>query len=164
MQKGQILKRVTNLLKPYARGALILTLLTLLGVAAELLPPKLQQYMVDDILSEKAQAQGAGAAVAFADFRTALLVVGLALGFSRVILSAGGRVKGRLGIRIGRGRAGTPLSPVRVGASGSCHNLSRLFLRPPLPNPDGPGGTRKPRTGRIAGGDTRSRQAFDPRL
>ncbi|MFM8931309.1 MAG: ABC transporter ATP-binding protein, partial [Gemmataceae bacterium] len=107
MQKGQILKRVTHLLKPYTRGALLLTLLTLLGVAAELLPPKLQQYMVDDILSEKAQAQGAGAAVAFADFRTALLVVVLALAFSRVMLSAVGWLKGRLATKIGSGLTDT---------------------------------------------------------
>jgi ATP-binding cassette subfamily B protein len=107
MQKGQILKRVTHLLKPYTRGALLLTLLTLLGVAAELLPPKLQQYMVDDILSEKAQAQGGGAAVAFADFRTALLVVVLALAFSRLMLSAVGWMKGRLATKIGSGLTDT---------------------------------------------------------
>ncbi len=107
MQKGQILKRVTHLLKPYTRGALLLSLLTLLGVAAELLPPKLQQYMVDDILSEKAQSSGAGASVAFADFRTALLVVVLALAFSRLMLSAVGWMKGRLATRIGSGLTDT---------------------------------------------------------
>jgi hypothetical protein len=34
-----------------------LCLLTLLGVVAELVPPKLQQYMVDDVLSAQAREQ-----------------------------------------------------------------------------------------------------------
>ncbi|RLS50033.1 MAG: DUF1854 domain-containing protein [Planctomycetota bacterium] len=107
MQKGQILNRVSHLLKSYRRGAILLTLLTLMGVAAELLPPKLQQYMVDDILSEKGQAGTPGEAVAFADFRTALLVVVLALAFSRVLLSAVGWMKGRLATKIGSGLTDT---------------------------------------------------------
>ena len=107
MQKGQILNRVSHLLKSYRRGAILLTLLTLIGVAAELLPPKLQQYMVDDILSEKGQAGTPGEAVAFADFRTALLVVVLALAFSRVLLSAVGWMKGRLATKIGSGLTDT---------------------------------------------------------
>ena len=53
LQKGQILRRVSRLLAPYARGAVVLCLLTLLGVVAELVPPKLQQYMVDEILSAR---------------------------------------------------------------------------------------------------------------
>ena len=90
MQKGQIVRRVSQLLAPYTRGAILLCGLTLLGVMAELAPPKLQQYMVDNILSGQAAATGptgtAGSG-AVPDFKTSLLVVVLALAFSRVVLS-----------------------------------------------------------------------------
>lgn len=42
MQKGRILKRVGELLAPYTRGAILLCVLTFIGVVAELVPPKLQ--------------------------------------------------------------------------------------------------------------------------
>jgi ATP-binding cassette subfamily B protein len=105
LQKGQIVRRVVELLAPYTRGAVLLGLLTLLGVVAELVPPKLQQYMVDDILS----ARPAGGAVGdpLPDFRTALLVVVLALAFSRVLLSIVGVLKGRLATVIGTGITAT---------------------------------------------------------
>jgi ATP-binding cassette subfamily B protein len=99
LQKGQILRRVGGLLAPYARGSVALCLLTFVGVVAELVPPKLQQYMVDDILSAKAvEADGAAP-----DFKTALLVVVLALAFSRVLLAVVGVIKGRLTTAIGSG-------------------------------------------------------------
>ncbi|MFM8635826.1 MAG: hypothetical protein ACKOEX_13635, partial [Planctomycetia bacterium] len=84
MQKGRILSRVSELIAPHARGAWLLVLLTLVGVVAELVPPKLQQYMVDDILSSAGAAEAGGSAP---DFKTALLVVVLALAASRVMLS-----------------------------------------------------------------------------
>jgi ATP-binding cassette, subfamily B, bacterial len=102
VEKGRILRRVGELLRPYARGAAFLCLLTFLGVVAELAPPKLQQYMVDDILSGRA-ADPAAPAAAAPDFRTALLVVVLALAFSRVLLSLVGVLKGRLASAIGSG-------------------------------------------------------------
>jgi len=105
MQKGRILKRVGALLAPYSRGAILLCVLTLLGVVAELIPPKLQQYMVDSILSRPA-ADGAAAAT-LPDFKTALLVVVLALAFSRILLSLVGVLKGRLATAIGTGLTGT---------------------------------------------------------
>jgi ATP-binding cassette subfamily B protein len=98
MQKGRILQRVVELIAPYTRGAVLLGILTLVGVVAELVPPKLQQYMVDDILSGPATAD-AGAPQP--DFKTALLVVVLALAFSRVLLSAVAVLKGRLASTIG---------------------------------------------------------------
>ncbi len=97
LQKGQILRRVTELLRPYSRGALMLTLLTIVGVAAELIPPKLQQYLVDHILSPNAVANPS------AGFGTALLVVVLSLAASRIVLSAVGVWKGRLATIIGTG-------------------------------------------------------------
>ena len=102
LQKGKILRRIGEVLAPHARGAVLLCLLTFVGVVAELVPPKLQQYMVDEILSE--QAAGATAAT---DFRTALLVVVLALALSRVLLSIVGVVKGRLATVIGTGLTAT---------------------------------------------------------
>jgi len=103
MQKGRILQRVGELLAPYGRGAVLLCLLTLLGVAAELIPPKLQQYMVDHVLTRGATAADAAS---LPDFKTALLVVVLALAFSRVLLSAVGMLKGRLATAIGTGLTG----------------------------------------------------------
>ena len=103
MQKGQILRRVGELLRPYTRGAILLCLLTFLGVVAELAPPKLQQYMVDNILSGRTDAT----AIATPDFKTALLVVVLALALSRVLLSVVGILKGRLATDIGTGITAT---------------------------------------------------------
>ncbi|MBM3965324.1 MAG: hypothetical protein FJ308_09695, partial [Planctomycetes bacterium] len=51
VQKGQILRRVHDLLRPYRSGAILLCLLTFVGVVAELIPPKLQQYMIDNVLA-----------------------------------------------------------------------------------------------------------------
>jgi len=99
LQKGRILARVADLVAPHARGALALGLLTVVGVAAELVPPKLQQYLVDDILSGRA-APGGGDQP---DFRTALLVVVLSLAASRVLLSIVAVFKGRLASTIGSG-------------------------------------------------------------
>ncbi len=107
MQKGQILRRVGDLLAPYTKGAILLCGLTLLGVVAELVPPKLQQYMVDEILSAQARDGLADAGSAVPDFRTALLVVVLALAFSRILLSVVGVLKGRLATAIGTGLTAT---------------------------------------------------------
>ncbi|MDA1040978.1 MAG: ABC transporter transmembrane domain-containing protein, partial [Planctomycetota bacterium] len=98
MQKGRILKRVVELIAPYRRSAILMGVLTLIGVVAELVPPKLQQYMVDDILSVPVSVD---AAAPQPDFKTALLVVVLALAFSRVLLSAVAVLKGRLASTIG---------------------------------------------------------------
>jgi ATP-binding cassette subfamily B protein len=99
LQKGRILRRVADLVAPHARSAILLGLLTVVGVAAELVPPKLQQYLVDDILSSRPAADAA----AQPDFRTALLVVVLSLAASRVLLSIVAVFKGRLASTIGSG-------------------------------------------------------------
>ncbi len=98
MQKGRILKRVVELIAPYRRSALLMGILTLVGVVAELVPPKLQQYMVDDILAVPATVDPGAPQP---DFKTALLVVVLALAFSRVLLSVVAVLKGRLASTIG---------------------------------------------------------------
>ncbi|MFM7034719.1 MAG: DUF1854 domain-containing protein [Planctomycetia bacterium] len=104
MQKGRILSRVSELIAPHARGALLLVLLTLVGVVAELVPPKLQQYMVDDILSSAGTAEAGGSTP---DFKTALLIVVLSLAASRVMLSLVAVFKGRLASTIGNSLTAT---------------------------------------------------------
>ncbi len=99
MQRGRILKRLYELIAPYRNGAVVLCLLTIFGVVAELVPPKLQQYMVDHILTRDGQT--ATEVSAATDFRTALLVVVLSLAASRLILSGVAFIKGRISTAIG---------------------------------------------------------------
>ncbi len=102
LQKGRILSRVAELLRPHWKGAAALCGLTLLGVVAELVPPKLQQYMVDGVL-----AGGSESSEGSPDFRTALLLVVLALAFSRVVVSLVGVWKGWIATAIGTGITST---------------------------------------------------------
>jgi ATP-binding cassette subfamily B protein len=97
LQRGHILRRVGAMLRPQLRGALILSALTILGVCAELIPPKLQQYMVDEILGSQ------NATAPPADFSKALLVVVLALASTRLLLSVVAIAKGRVATLIGTG-------------------------------------------------------------
>ncbi|MFN6164379.1 MAG: DUF1854 domain-containing protein [Planctomycetota bacterium] len=97
LQRGHILRRVGSMLRPQLRGAIILSGLTIVGVCAELIPPKLQQYMVDEILGNQ------NAATPPADFSRALLVVVLALASTRVLLSLAAVAKGRVATLIGTG-------------------------------------------------------------
>jgi ATP-binding cassette, subfamily B, bacterial len=95
LHHSQILGRVWDLVKPQIPATLLLCALTLAGVAAELVPPKLQQYMVDHILADHSRTPDKS------NFFTALLVVVLALAGSRVFLSVVSWFKGRLATRIG---------------------------------------------------------------
>lgn len=107
VQKGQIIRRVNELIRPYRRGAILLCLLTVAGVGAELIPPKLQQYMIDHVLAGPlgtGQAtSGSDAVQTQPDFKTVLLLVVLALAGSRVLLSIVGVFKGQLATSIGTG-------------------------------------------------------------
>ena len=110
MEKGQILRQVVQLLRPHRRGAIFLCLLTILGVGAELIPPKLQQYMVDHILNGKTVASIDTPTTVDANsvpFHSALLIVVLALAFSRVLLSLVSAIKGQISTAIGTGLTGT---------------------------------------------------------
>jgi ATP-binding cassette subfamily B protein len=69
--------------------------LMLVGVAAELAPPKLQQYLVDDIL------HGGQASLTSGSLTTALMAVVLALAGARLVLSLVNFIKGRLATRVG---------------------------------------------------------------
>lgn len=95
LPRGAILTRIWELIRPQRRGAILLTLLTLLGVIAELIPPKLQQYLVDDVL-RGGSTEGSGG-----EFFRVLLIVVLSLAASRVVLAVVGAIKGRLATRIG---------------------------------------------------------------
>jgi ATP-binding cassette, subfamily B, bacterial len=97
MQRGQILQRVWQLMRPQLGGAILLSVLTVVGVIAELVPPKLQQYLVDQVLAQQADVVNQGG------FVRALLVVVLALAASRVMLSVVGVFKGRIATTIGAG-------------------------------------------------------------
>ena len=95
VHKSQVLSRVWDILKPQLNWSILLCVLTIVGVAAELVPPKLQQHLVDNVLGQHAIDEPRK------NFLTALLLVVLALAGSRVILSIVGVFKGRLATQIG---------------------------------------------------------------
>jgi ATP-binding cassette subfamily B protein len=93
--RRQIMHRVWELLRPQLGGTALLCVLTIIGVMAELVPPKLQQYLVDDVLTlHRHDPQ-------HINFFSALFVVVMALAGSRVLLSIVGVFKGQLATRIG---------------------------------------------------------------
>ena len=102
LQRGQILQRVWQVLRPHWRGGLLLVLLTTLGVAAELVPPFLQMQLVDGILKQVDQP-GYVPGTNTPNMKTTLLVLVLALAASRIMLSIVGVVKGRVSSLIGSG-------------------------------------------------------------
>ena len=95
IHRSQILGRVWDILRPQLMWSIMLCVLTIVGVAAELVPPKLQQYLVDNVLGEHAIDEPQS------KFLQALLLVVLALAGSRVTLSVVGVFKGRLATSIG---------------------------------------------------------------
>ena len=114
MEKGQIIRHVIHLLRPHRRGAMVLCVLTVVGVVAELIPPKLQQYMVDHILNGQTigglsggPESGTIPVSAAVPFHSALLVVVLALAFSRVLMSIVSVIKGQIATSIGTGLTST---------------------------------------------------------
>jgi len=92
-----ILARLLRMLRPQWPTALAMCGLMLLGVIVELAPPKLQQYLVDDILTG-----GSGRPDAAALLGTLLLIV-LALAATRVVLGVVSWAKGLLANRVGVG-------------------------------------------------------------
>jgi ATP-binding cassette subfamily B protein len=100
IDRGAIFSRVWALMRPYRRPTALLCLLVLLGVAAELAPPKLQQYLVDHVLG--ADGRGAGAA----NLVAVLLAIVGGLAGTRLLLAAVGAVKGMLANRVGTAMTG----------------------------------------------------------
>jgi ATP-binding cassette subfamily B protein len=80
---------------PYRLTAALMCGLMLMAVAAELVPPKLQQHLVDHILD------GGNRAIDTSSLGAALLAVVMALAGTRVVLSFVNFAKGRLATRVG---------------------------------------------------------------
>ncbi|HEX4413270.1 MAG TPA: ABC transporter ATP-binding protein, partial [Lacipirellulaceae bacterium] len=90
-----ILSRLGQMLWPYRKTAFIMCGLMLVAVAAELTPPKLQQYLVDHILKGGQRAPDTPGLFA------GLVVVVSSLAFARIMLSAVNFAKGRMATRVG---------------------------------------------------------------
>lgn len=90
-----ILGRLAQMLWPYRATAFIMCGLMLVAVAAELTPPKLQQYLVDHIL------RGGQSAPDPRNLFTALFAVVSALAVTRLALSGVNFAKGRMATRVG---------------------------------------------------------------
>jgi ATP-binding cassette subfamily B protein len=90
-----IFGRLVQMLWPYRATAFIMCGLMLVAVAAELTPPKLQQYLVDHIL------RGGQAAPDPRNLFMALFAVVSALAVTRLALSAVNFAKGRMATRVG---------------------------------------------------------------
>jgi ATP-binding cassette subfamily B protein len=90
-----ILGRLAQMLWPYRATAFIMCGLMLVAVAAELTPPKLQQYLVDHIL------RGGQRAPDPRNLFTALFAVVSALAVTRLALSGVNFAKGRMATRVG---------------------------------------------------------------
>jgi ATP-binding cassette subfamily B protein len=95
LPRKAIMVRLAAMLWPYRWTAALMCMLMLVAVGAELVPPKLQQYLVDDILEQGQRTPDAPA------LATALLGVVLALAGARVLLSIVNFAKGRLATRVG---------------------------------------------------------------
>jgi ATP-binding cassette, subfamily B, bacterial len=95
LPRKAIVGRLIQMLWPYRLTALIMCGLMFVAVAAELTPPKLQQYLVDHIL------RGGQSAPDPRNLFTALFAVVSALACARIALSAVNFAKGRMATRVG---------------------------------------------------------------
>jgi ATP-binding cassette subfamily B protein len=95
IDRSAVFGRVWSLLQPYRTAAVVLFLLTFVGVASELAPPKLQQYLVDHVL--KVDNPGSGQA----ELLAALLVIVLSLAATRLVLALVNGAKGVLANQVG---------------------------------------------------------------
>ncbi|MCC6492938.1 MAG: DUF1854 domain-containing protein [Pirellulales bacterium] len=90
-----IIGRLAQMLWPHRATAAVMCGLMLIAVAAELAPPKLQQYLVDHIL------KGGEGSLHPPAMMTALLTVVGSLAFARIVLSLVNFAKGRMATRVG---------------------------------------------------------------
>jgi ATP-binding cassette subfamily B protein len=95
LPRKAIVGRLWQLMRPQWPTALAMSGLMLVGVAMELAPPKLQQYLVDEILAKGEAAPNAATLLA------TLLVVVLALAATRVLLGIVNWVKGLQANKVG---------------------------------------------------------------
>jgi ATP-binding cassette subfamily B protein len=115
INRGAVLGRVWGLLRPYRGAAVVMSVLILIGVIAELAPPKLQQYLVDHVLrlDETTSALGAGLPTppkpptaglpssTGRDLLAALMVIVASLAGTRLVLAVVNAFKGLLANRVG---------------------------------------------------------------
>ncbi len=95
LPRKAIAGRLWTLIRPQWPTALGMCVMMLVGVAMELAPPKLQQYLVDGILARGETTPNAQS------LTTALLLVVLALAGTRVVLSVVNWVKGLMANKVG---------------------------------------------------------------
>jgi ATP-binding cassette subfamily B protein len=95
INRSAVFNRVWSLLRPYRAATVILFLLTFIGVAAELAPPKLQQYLVDHVLQVDNPNSGQ------AELLAALLVIVGSLAATRLVLAVVNAAKGVLANQVG---------------------------------------------------------------
>jgi ATP-binding cassette subfamily B protein len=95
IDRGAILGRVWRLMRPYRRPALGMCLLIVVGVIMELVPPKLQQYLVDHVL--RVDEQGAR----IPELLGALFAIVGSLAGTRLLLTVVNTWKGVLANRVG---------------------------------------------------------------
>jgi len=95
LNRGAVLGRVWSFMRSYRRPTAVLCLLTVLSVAAELAPPKLQQYLVDQVLGAGTQTDGPS------DLLAALLVLVGCLAGTRLLLALANVFKGVVANRVG---------------------------------------------------------------
>jgi ATP-binding cassette subfamily B protein len=95
LDRGAVLGRVWGFMRPYRRPAIVMCFLLLVSVIAELVPPKLQQYLVDQVLKVGERASHAE------DLVAALLAIVGSLAATRVILALANGLKGIVANRVG---------------------------------------------------------------
>jgi ATP-binding cassette subfamily B protein len=95
LNRGAVASRVWELMRPYRRPTLLICLLVLVGVAVELTPPKLQEYLVDNVLRTGANDLHGG------DLVTILLLLVATLAGTRLVLALVNALKGVLANRVG---------------------------------------------------------------
>lgn len=95
IDRKAVLGRVWELIRPYRAAALGICSLLFIGVAIELVPPKLQQFLVDEVLRADHHGRSADALV------KVLLIIVLTLAMTRLIAALVGEFKGKLSSRVG---------------------------------------------------------------
>jgi ATP-binding cassette subfamily B protein len=95
IDRRAVMHRVWELVRPYRAAALGMCALLVAGVVAELVPPKLQQYLVDEVLRADHRGPTTQALAG------ALLVIVLSLALTRLLLALVSEFKGRLSSRVG---------------------------------------------------------------
>jgi ATP-binding cassette subfamily B protein len=110
IDRGAVVSRVWKLMRPYRWPTLAICALVLLGVAVDLTPPKLQEYLVDNVLrvgaahshtSPAVGEHGGGSDLQAGDLLTILLLLVVTLAATRLVLALVNTLKGVLANRVG---------------------------------------------------------------